>query len=89
VATDAAGNVYVAEESRIDKFTSNGAYLTSWGGGLPGSGPGQFRVAYFVAVDAAGNIYASDPGNSRIEKFGFLPTPTKPMSWGGLKRLYR
>jgi DNA-binding beta-propeller fold protein YncE len=35
VATDADGSVYVADtdnNNRIQKFTSNGAFLTEWGG---------------------------------------------------------
>ncbi len=43
VATDAAGNVYVADAGnhRIQKFTGTGTYLTQWGS--PGSGNGQFN----------------------------------------------
>ena len=34
VATDSAGNVYVADlqNSRIQKFSADGAFLTQWGG---------------------------------------------------------
>ena len=67
VATDADGNVYVADESnnRIQKFTSSGAYITQWGSF--GSGNGQFNNPSGVATDAAGNIYVVD--HDRAQKF--------------------
>ncbi len=42
VATDAVGNVYVADvfNRRIQKFDSTGTYLTQWG--CLGTGDGQF-----------------------------------------------
>jgi hypothetical protein len=43
-------------------------YLTQWGSA--GSGDGQFNGPWGVAVDASGNVYVADSGNSRIEKFG-------------------
>ena len=57
VATDAAGHVYVADpnNSRIQKFTSTGAYLAQWGS--PGTGDGQFAGPFAVATDAAGDVY--------------------------------
>ena len=36
-----------------------------------------------------GYAYVADTNNSRIQKFGPLPTPTKLMSWGRMKVLYR
>src|SRR5262249_29874457 len=68
VATDAAGNVYVADagNDRIEKFTPGGAFLTKWGSS--GSGDGQFSDPIGVAADAAGNVYVADPNNNRIEK---------------------
>ena len=89
VATDAAGNVYVADtnNNRIQKFTGAGAYLTQWGS--RGSGDGQFDTPLGVATDAAGNVYVSDANNSRIQKFGDTPSDTKAVTWGRLKSLYR
>lgn len=42
VAVDTAGNVYVVDSGnyRIEKFTSNGAFLSQWGSA--GTGNGQF-----------------------------------------------
>ena len=42
VAVDSSGNVYVADtgNDRIQKFTSNGTFITKWGSN--GNGDGQF-----------------------------------------------
>jgi DNA-binding beta-propeller fold protein YncE len=89
VATDADGNVYVADtfNHRIQKFTNTGTYLCEWGS--PGSDDGQFDGPFAVATDDAGNVYVTDRGNSRIQKFNFGSTPTNAASWGHLKSLYR
>ena len=46
LAVDSNGNVYVADtyDFRIQKFDSNGKFVTKWGkeGGQPGSGDGEF-----------------------------------------------
>ena len=43
VATDSSGNVYVADtdNNRIQKFDSNGNFITKWG--FDGDGDGQFK----------------------------------------------
>ena len=69
VAVDSLGNVYVADynNQRIQKFDSNGGYLTQWGG--QGSGNGQFSGSVGVAVDRHDNVYVTDWGSHRIQKF--------------------
>jgi len=69
VAVDAAENVYVVDyaNSRVQKFTSDGAFLLEWGG--PGGGNGQFWLPIGVAVDPLGNVYVADAGNDRVQKF--------------------
>src|SRR5208282_4272787 len=69
VAVDSSGNVYVIDSgySRVEKFTSDGKYLTQWGS--YGYGPGQFYKPYGVAVDSSGNVYITETGNSRVDKF--------------------
>src|SRR5262249_6852821 len=74
VAVDALGDVYVAdsENHRIQKFTSAGGFITTWGGTPIGdSAPGLFGSSSpaGVTVDAAGNVFASDNGNHRIQRF--------------------
>jgi hypothetical protein len=67
---DASGNVYVADTNnqRIQKFDSNGTFITKWGVG--GGGNGQFSFPTDVAVDPSGNVYVVDnPNLRRIQKF--------------------
>lgn len=69
IATDASGNVYVADCSRHDvqKFDQSGAFLAKWGSG-PGPGNGQFNCPRDVAVDSTG-VYVVDFYNNRVQKF--------------------
>jgi DNA-binding beta-propeller fold protein YncE len=53
--------------NRIEKFTTDGKFIKSWGS--LGSGDGQFRSPSGMAVDLAGNVYVADGGNNRIQKF--------------------
>ena len=61
--------MYVADtgNSRIEKFDSNGGFLTEWGS--EGTGDGQFSNPKDVAVDGSGNVYVADTNNDRIQKF--------------------
>jgi sugar lactone lactonase YvrE len=56
VATDAAGNVYVADSvnRRIQKFDASGAFLRAWGKDVGGAGVGLCTVA--------GSCHAGNPG---------------------------
>jgi sugar lactone lactonase YvrE len=69
IAVDEEGNVYVADTSnnRVQKFTSDGVFITEWGD--YGSGDGQFNYPAAIAIDMSGNVYVIDTGNSRIQKF--------------------
>jgi len=68
VATDASGNVYVADcqVNRVQKFDAEGGYMTQWG--TTGKGANQFECARDVAVDATG-VYVVDFWNNRVVKF--------------------
>jgi sugar lactone lactonase YvrE len=75
VATDVAGNVYVADTQNnlIRKLTVDGMVSTLAGSGVAGFQDGDGPQASFsspngVAVDAAGNVYVADTGNHRIRK---------------------
>ena len=79
VATDAAGNVYVAggESNRVRRIDTAGVISTFAGTGEEGfSGEGgpavQAQLSYpapaGVAVDATGNVYVADVGNHRVRR---------------------
>ncbi|GAB3625896.1 Serine/threonine-protein kinase PknD [Pandoraea terrae] len=77
VAADAAGNVYIADNSnsRIRKVDTSGTITTIAGNGTPSfSGDGgaatsaELSFPFGVAVDAAGNVYIAAFGNQRIRK---------------------
>ena len=74
VAVDGSGNVYVADtyNNRVQKCVPSGITWTcstfAGGNGL-GSALNQLHYPYGVAVDASGNVYVADFGNTRVQKF--------------------
>ncbi|MGZ5361357.1 MAG: hypothetical protein ACXWZW_07055 [Solirubrobacterales bacterium] len=55
-AVDSAGNVYVAESGRIDKFDSSGNFLRAWGKDVVSTGPGDAGTdAFEICVPANGD----------------------------------
>lgn len=69
IATDATGNVYVADtqNSSIKKVTA-GNTITPIGSG--------FQLPYGVTVDRLGNVYVADTGNNAIKKIAVDGTVT-------------
>ena len=77
VASDAAGNVYIADQNnnRIRKVNPQGVITTFAGNGAAGfSGDGgpatgaSFRSPSGVFADGSGNVFIADVGNQRIRK---------------------
>ncbi len=70
LATDARGNLYVADtkNSRIEVFDGNGQFVRQFG--AKGSGDGQLNEPCGVAVDAQGDVWVADTWNHRITHFG-------------------
>jgi sugar lactone lactonase YvrE len=73
IVMDAAGNLYVGENTWIRKITPAGAVTTLAGGTAGGYVDGTSTAARFtdvagLALDAQGNLYAADYGNYCIRK---------------------
>jgi DNA-binding beta-propeller fold protein YncE len=87
IAVDRDGYVYVADtwNHRIQKFTSEGEYVTMWGThGVQEDATGGESLFWgprAVAIDADGQIYVSDTGNKRVQVF--TPEGQFVTQWGG------
>ena len=72
MALDSSGNIYVADQQNVEKFSSSGTYLAHFGS--YGSGLGQYQYPTAVAVDkTAGDVYVLD-WNDRIERYSASDT---------------
>ena len=72
LAIDLRGNIYVTDtgNSRVQKFDSNGSFITKWGG--EGSGDGHFSQIHDIAVHPNGKfIYTVELDNHRVQKIFF------------------
>lgn len=82
VAFGSDGGFYVADgygNRRVHRFGVDGSLLHSWG--EAGSGPGQFAIVHFIAVDGQDRVYVADRENDRIQVFeqdgGFIAAWTE------------
>lgn len=64
-------DIYVAERAnnRIQRITRDGTPVLKWGTRGEGSVEGEFNGPFGIAADAEGNVYVTDQGNNRIQKF--------------------
>jgi len=84
IASDPAGNLYVADQQNnmIRKITPEGVVSTFAGSTIPGAVNGSAAAARFngplgVATDVTGNVYVADSQNNLIRKItpaGFVTT---------------
>lgn len=67
VAIDIAGNVYVVDSgnNRIEKFTSSGTFISSFGS----FGSGLFNQPVALAFDSSGNMYITEWKNHMIHVY--------------------
>jgi len=61
--------IYITDQNnyRIQKFTTNGTFITTWG--EEGEGDQQFSHIHGVDLDSEGNLYVSDRDQPSIQKF--------------------
>lgn len=71
VAVDLSGNVYVADRGngRIQKFDSDGIFISQWDTSATFTEPDQLSDPTGIAIDGAGFVYVADGDNDQIVKF--------------------
>ena len=75
IAIDSSDNVYVLDEglsdagqySRVEKFSSDGKFITEWGS--HGIGDGKFLSASGIAIDSSDVVYVTDFRGEYMQKF--------------------
>jgi len=72
--------IYITDQNnyRIQKFTTNGTFITMWG--EEGEGDQQFSHIHGIDLDSDGNLYVSDRDQPSIQKFTSNGTFIK--KWG-------
>jgi len=77
IALDQVGNVFVADfyNHRVQKFTPDGTFLTSFGGKK--DKPGHMTYPMAVAVGEDGMIYVADYGANKIQTWKPAPGTTR------------
>lgn len=86
VALDQAGQVYVADSGnfRIQKFTADGKFLSTFGS--VGNGIGQFSRPRSIAIGPDDNIYVSDGAFNNVQIFNQQGQLLMPLGGFGIER---
>jgi len=72
ICFDAQGRLWVNTiGGRVQQFTAEGQYLTSFGG--EGVEAGKFYAPHGLAIDSHGCLYVVDSFNHRVQKFAMGP----------------
>ncbi len=78
ISVDPSGNLWVVDtgNSRVQEITTEGKYITQFGGA--GVKEGQFTKPLGIVVSTANEPFVVDDGNNRIEKFKPGKRPLDP-----------
>ena len=70
-ATSGVADGHRGGNNRLVRFTSDGAFVRSVGGGVGSESrePARFSDPHDVKVDSRGRVYVADRGNSRVQVF--------------------
>lgn len=81
ITADSAGNIFISDTNngRIEKFSSTGAFVASFGS--KGTGYGQLGEPNGVAADRVGDLYVAEVSNHRVQKL--TPDGTYISEWKG------
>jgi peptidylamidoglycolate lyase len=71
VVTAPNGDIFVSDgeggNSRVVRFSKDGAFIKAWG--TKGAGPGQLNTPHNIAMDSKGRVWVCDRGNKRVQIF--------------------
>jgi len=67
IAINQQKELFVLDRTRIQKFSSEGELLGSWG--KAGSNDGDLNKPTGIFIDKDGFVYIADSGNNRVQKF--------------------
>jgi DNA-binding beta-propeller fold protein YncE len=83
IAVDAHEDIIIAygTNPHVDRYSSSGQLLASWGAPKPVITRYGFPSPAFIGLDPAGDVYLADTLRNAVQEYG--PTGTLLHSWGG------